>query len=125
MNHTRTEIPITQISGIAIGQVEDRKSATGCTVLLLKDGLPTGLDIRGGGPATRETGLLDPNELQAFYPEFVPYQGQCFFSPCAHVTEPKCAVRAAVAAGEISEKRHERYAALLEETKIRWRERYD
>ena len=60
MVNIKTEIPITQIAGISIGQTEDKTGATGCTVLILKDGLPAGLDIQGGGPATRETGLLDP-----------------------------------------------------------------
>ena len=104
-------------------KIERGKNTTRHSELIPVEG--GGMVLDTPGFSLLETGLLDPNELQAFYPEFVPYQGQCFFSPCAHVTEPKCAVRAAVAAGEISEKRHERYAALLEETKIRWRERYD
>ena len=59
------------------------------------------------------------------YPEFEPYAGTCFFQPCYHATEPRCAVRQAVAEGKIDPLRHERYVALLEEIKIRWRERYD
>ena len=57
------------------------------------------------------------------YPEFSPYEGQCYFQPCYHATEPKCAVRAAVAAGAIDPERHGRYVAMLEETRQRWRER--
>lgn len=71
------------------------------------------------------TDVFDPVELKASYPEFVPYEGKCFFQPCYHATEPKCAVRDAVAAGTIDAERHARYAALLEETRQRWRERYD
>ena len=60
MQNDRREIPVTQIAGASIGQVENAAAATGCTVLVFRDGLPAGLDIRGGGPASRETGLLDP-----------------------------------------------------------------
>ena len=45
-----------------------------------------------------ETEVFDPVELKDSYPEFSPYEGQCYFQPCYHATEPKCAVRAAVAA---------------------------
>ncbi|NKS71003.1 hypothetical protein GS584_21180, partial [Rhodococcus hoagii] len=34
--------------------------ATGCTVVLAPAGATAGVDVRGGGPGTRETDLLDP-----------------------------------------------------------------
>lgn len=54
------EIRLDEISGIRIGQAEDREGGTGCTVLIAENGIAAGLDIRGGGPASRESGLLDP-----------------------------------------------------------------
>lgn len=54
------EIPITEIKGVQIGQAQDEQGGTGCTVFLLGDGAPTGLDVRGGGPASRESELLHP-----------------------------------------------------------------
>ena len=84
-----------------------------------------GMVLDTPGFSLLETGLFDPLEMQQSYPEFAPYEGQCFFSPCAHVTEPRCAVRDAVARGEISPERHARYCELLEEAKLRWRDRYD
>lgn len=72
-----------------------------------------------------ETELFDPVELKEYWPEFEAYEGKCFFQPCYHATEPRCAVREAVAEGAIDSERHGRYAALLEEMKQRWRERYD
>ena len=54
------EISITDIKGIQIGQAEDEKAGTGCTVILCKEGATAGVDVRGGGPATRETDLLNP-----------------------------------------------------------------
>ena len=54
------EIPITDLEGIKIGQVEDAEAGTGCTVLVCEAGMRAGVDIRGGGPASRETPLLSP-----------------------------------------------------------------
>lgn len=54
------EIPVTDVGPIFIGQTEDSQAATGCTVLIAPQGMHAGLDVRGGGPASRESFLLDP-----------------------------------------------------------------
>ena len=54
------EIPVTDLGPIRIGQVEDKESATGCTVFICENGMRAGLDVRGGGPASRESQLLNP-----------------------------------------------------------------
>ena len=54
------EISINSIEGIKIGQTEDVNAATGCTVFLCKNGMRAGLDVRGGGPASRDSQLLNP-----------------------------------------------------------------
>ncbi|MCD8077540.1 MAG: P1 family peptidase [Lachnospiraceae bacterium] len=55
------EIPITEIEHVKIGHAQDMEHATGCTVLLLgEEGARAGLDVRGGGPASRESELLKP-----------------------------------------------------------------
>lgn len=54
------DIRITDIKGIQVGQAEDALGGTGCTVILCKEGATAGVDVRGGGPATRETDLLNP-----------------------------------------------------------------
>ena len=54
------EIPITEIRNIRIGQTENPEAGTGCTVLISENGMPAGLDVRGGGPASRESQLLNP-----------------------------------------------------------------
>ena len=56
----KREIAVTEIEGIRIGQAENAEAGTGCTVLLSENGMRAGLDVRGGGPASRETFLLDP-----------------------------------------------------------------
>lgn len=53
-------IAITDISGVRIGQVEDERAATGATVIICEDGMVAGLDVRGGGPASRDTRVLEP-----------------------------------------------------------------
>ena len=54
------EIPITDFHPLQIGQVENRAAGTGCTVFLSETGMCAGLDVRGGGPASRESQLLNP-----------------------------------------------------------------
>lgn len=55
------EIAITEFENLKIGQAENAEAGTGCTVLLLgPEGSPAGLDVRGGGPASRESELLKP-----------------------------------------------------------------
>jgi L-aminopeptidase/D-esterase-like protein len=57
------EIAITDIEGIRIGHAQDLDAATGCTVVIGKEGLTAGVDVRGGAPGTRETDLLNPVNL--------------------------------------------------------------
>lgn len=54
------EISISDIGPIRIGQVENTEAATGCTVMVCENGMRAGLDVRGGGPASRESQLLNP-----------------------------------------------------------------
>jgi L-aminopeptidase/D-esterase-like protein len=57
------EISITEIEGFNYGNCEDLASATGCTVILCRDGAVGGVDVRGGAPGTRETDLLNPQNM--------------------------------------------------------------
>ena len=54
------EIPITDIEGVRIGQTEDAFAGTGLTAIIAEKGMRAGLDVRGGGPASRESQLLSP-----------------------------------------------------------------
>lgn len=54
------EISITDIKNVRIGHAQDEKNATGCSVVICDKKAPCGIDMRGGGPASRETQLLDP-----------------------------------------------------------------
>lgn len=60
-NQILKEIPITEVGNVKIGNAEDLEHATGCTVILCEQGAPAGADVRGGGPASRESELLNPS----------------------------------------------------------------
>lgn len=53
-------IDITQFDNIKIGNAENAVAGTGCTVIISENGMGAGLDVRGGGPASRESELLKP-----------------------------------------------------------------
>ncbi|MGZ6299857.1 MAG: ribosome small subunit-dependent GTPase A [Candidatus Limnocylindria bacterium] len=78
------------------------------------------LTAPGGGyvadtPGLRELGLwrVPADELAWCFPEMREYLGHCAFNDCRHISEPRCAVLAAVAAGTISATRHDSYRRLL------------
>lgn len=54
------EISITDIKNIRIGHAQDETNATGCSVIICEKKAPCGVDVRGGGPASRENQLLNP-----------------------------------------------------------------
>lgn len=54
------EISVTEIGGFKIGHAQNKDAATGCTVIICDKLSPAGLDVRGGGPASRESQLLSP-----------------------------------------------------------------
>jgi ribosome biogenesis GTPase / thiamine phosphate phosphatase len=74
----------------------------------------------GGGfvadtPGLRELGLwqIPDADLAWCFPEMRPYLGGCGFNDCRHLSEPRCAVLAAVIAGTVSAARHDSYRRLL------------
>lgn len=54
------KIPVSEIEGIRIGQTENAEAGTGLTAFISETGMAAGLDVRGGGPASRESELLKP-----------------------------------------------------------------
>lgn len=54
---------ITDVPGLAVGQAEDASARTGVTVLLPHGRAVAACDVRGGGPGTRETDALAPENL--------------------------------------------------------------
>ncbi|HEX7120975.1 MAG TPA: ribosome small subunit-dependent GTPase A [Gemmatimonadaceae bacterium] len=68
-------------------------------------------------PGLREVGLwgVASDRLAACFPEIRARVEACRFADCRHRAEPDCAVREAVARGEISEARYDSYVKLLAE----------
>ena len=55
LNNTITKVP-----GIEVGHYTNLEAATGCTVILCRQGAVGGVDVRGSAPETRNTDLLRP-----------------------------------------------------------------
>lgn len=57
------KIDIRDIQGFKLGNAENLEAGTGVTVVISEKGAAAGVDVRGGGPATRETDLLKPENM--------------------------------------------------------------
>jgi L-aminopeptidase/D-esterase-like protein len=57
--------PITDVPGVLVGHYQrtGRGWRTGTTALIVPEGATPGVDVRGGGPGTRETDALRPENL--------------------------------------------------------------
>lgn len=68
-------------------------------------------------PGFSSLGLFDleKEQLGEYYQEFRQFEKYCRFGGCAHISEPVCGVREAVAEGKISRMRYENYCLLYEE----------
>src|SRR5664279_5970443 len=51
---------ITDIPGVRVGHAGDAKLGSGTTAVVFDAAVVASVDVRGGGPGTRETALLDP-----------------------------------------------------------------
>ena len=70
-------------------------------------------------PGVWEYGIwkLENHELISGFKEFDPYLGQCKFNNCVHASEPECAIKTAVAEGQILQWRYQSYLRLLSQNK--------
>jgi ribosome biogenesis GTPase len=77
--------------------------------------------LPGGGvlvdtPGLREVGLwTDASTVDAVFPEIEEYAAGCHYRNCIHGSEPGCAVRAAVAGGQVSPERFAAWESLRQE----------
>lgn len=72
-------------------------------------------------PGFSSLGLFDmeKEQLGGYFPEFAEYERYCRFGGCAHINEPVCGVKDAVAECRISKMRYDNYCLLYEELKNR------
>ena len=68
-------------------------------------------------PGMREVGIstVRSASIEQSFEAISQYAEGCFFRDCQHETEPKCAVKAAIAAGELSEAAFARYRKMEKE----------
>ncbi len=77
--------------------------------------IPSGGDLIDS-PGIREFQLddLTDKEILSGFREFKPFIGECKFRNCAHIKEPKCAIKAAVENGDIHPMRYTSYLQLID-----------
>ena len=51
---------LTDIAGVRVGHADDAELASGVTAVVFDTPVVASMDVRGGGPGTREGSLLDP-----------------------------------------------------------------
>ena len=67
-------------------------------------------------PGMREIGMSEAEEgIDRTFSDIVALESQCRFRNCRHETEPGCAIKAAIAGGELSRERFELYKNLGKE----------
>jgi ribosome biogenesis GTPase len=77
--------------------------------------------LPGGGvlvdtPGLREVGLwTDESSVDSVFPEIEEHAAACHYRDCTHGSEPGCAVRAAVADGQVSPERFTAWESLRQE----------
>lgn len=107
---------ITMETGAISEKIERGKHTTRHTELIPLDG---GYILDTPGFSSLALFDLEKEELGAYYPEFLPFEKECRFGGCSHISEPDCGVKQALAEGKISRLRYDNYCLLYEELKGR------
>ena len=102
---------IMAVSAIREDDSKGRHTTTHRQLIRLKNGVMI-IDT----PGMRELGMWDVSEgLTDAFADVEAFLGRCRFSDCRHETEPGCAIKAAIAAGELDICRWESYRKLKDE----------
>ena len=102
---------IMTVNGIREDDSKGRHTTTHRQLIRLKSGVMI-IDT----PGMRELGMWDVSEgLGDAFADVEKFLGKCRFSDCRHVSEPGCAIKAAIATGELDVSRWESYQKLKEE----------
>ena len=102
---------IMAVNGIREDDSKGRHTTTHRQLIRLKSGV---MIIET--PGMRELGMWDVSDgLGDAFADVEAFLGKCRFSDCRHETAPGCAIKAAIAAGELDIQRWESYQKLKEE----------
>ena len=52
---------ITDVAGVLVGHAQDARLGSGTTAIVFEEPAVAGIDVRGGGPGTREADVLEPS----------------------------------------------------------------
>jgi len=104
-------MPVQETDGIRESDGKGRHTTTVRQLFVLKSGaiLIDNPGLREVGVGTASAGIADT------FPDILELAGGCKFSNCRHQQEPGCAVRDAVARGELSSLRLENFHKLMRE----------
>lgn len=96
------------VNGIREDDSKGRHTTTHRQLIRLKSGAMI-IDT----PGMRELGMGDVSQgLGDAFADVEQFMGKCRFSDCRHQTEPGCAIKAAIATGELDASRWESYQKL-------------
>ena len=102
-----------KVNGIREDDSKGRHTTTHRQLIMLESGAMM-IDT----PGMRELGMWDVSQgLGEAFADVEQYMGRCKFSDCRHKSEPGCAVKAAIAAGELPKARWDSYCKLKREAK--------
>ncbi len=108
-----TDEDIMTVNEIREDDSKGRHTTTHRQLIMLKNGAMI-IDT----PGMRELGMWDvSNGLGEAFADVEQYLGKCKFSDCKHRTEPGCAIKEAIANGELSRERWASYIKLKTEAK--------
>lgn len=107
---------VAQVGALSIGHQKGTHTTTATRLYHL----PGSGDLIDS-PGIREFGLwhIEPDELMQGFIEFRALAGLCRFRDCKHLQEPECALRTAVATGDVQAARLESYHHILQSLKAR------
>lgn len=101
---------------LGVGAVRDRDDQGRHTTVARRMLKVPGAGVLVDAPGLRSLPLLDEDRgLARAYPEIAEREPSCRFRDCTHGTEPGCAVRAGLEAGDVDSGRLEQYRALRAE----------
>jgi ribosome biogenesis GTPase len=114
MAFLNNQIPDLELQTGALSRVTGKGTHTTTTTIMYS--VPEGGRLMDS-PGVWEYGLwkMDQLDLAHGFIEFTPLLGHCKFNNCLHNSEPACAIREAVDAGEVSSWRYQSYLRLLEQ----------
>lgn len=110
-----------QIGDIVAQTQKGRHTTTTAVLIRLEVG---GYVVDTPGVKSFDLSVIDKNEYEAYFVEFVDRVKDCKFADCTHTHEHDCAVKQAVEDGEIHADRYESYVRMFEEPTLPgWQEK--